>query len=426
VTGWVRGRGWNPHRWEGREPTRQLLDAALGDRPVALQSHDMHSLWVSSAALQAAGITAGTLDPEGGRIVRDARGEPTGLLLERAGELVTGVIPEPSEDDVVAAVRAAQGVLHALGLTGVHSFPGIALPWPEPRVVLARLHREGDLRLRVLQHIRQELLETAITLGARSGAGGAWIRTGAVKLFLDGALGSRTAWLREPYVGSSSTGVSTLPEPEFRALVLRAAGAGIATAVHAIGDAAVALALDVLADPRAGGPLLPHRIEHLQCCPPERLGDAARAGIVCSVQPVHLITDWRAADRHWGPQRASHSYAFAGLAGTGAVLAFGSDAPVEPIDPRLGLFAAVQRQDLEGEPAGGWYPEQRLDRRAALSGYTAGPAIAAGTTGETGVLAPGAFGDLVAWDRDPLTCAPRELLEMRAVATVVAGDIVHS
>jgi predicted amidohydrolase YtcJ len=263
----------------------------LGERPAALQSHDMHGLWVNSAALAAAGITAATPDPEGGLIGRDAAGEPTGLLLERAGELVTAVIPRPSEDDVVAAVRAAQGVLHGFGITGVHSFPGIALPEPGSYTVLARLFREGGLRLRILQHIRFEKLDAAIAIGARSGAGGEWIRTGGVKLFLDGALGSRTAWMREPYEGSDAFGVSLLPEAEFRAIVALAAEAGIACAVHAIGDAAVSLALRVLADLAVRVPSLPHRIEHVQCLPPERVADAARAHrlLRAAVPPDHRL-----------------------------------------------------------------------------------------------------------------------------------------
>ncbi|NJD10398.1 MAG: amidohydrolase [Gemmatimonadetes bacterium] len=423
--GWVLGRGWNPHRWGGQEPGRELLDAILGDRPVALQSHDMHTLWVSSAALEVAGITPSTPDPEGGRIVRDAGGRPTGLLVERAGELVIGVIPKLSEADVVSAVRAAQPVLHAHGITGVHSLPGIALPEPGSFGVLSRLFREGGLRLRILQHIRRERLEAAIEVGAHSGGGGDWIRTGGVKLFLDGALGSRTAWLRAPYQDSDFCGVPLLPEPEFRAIVERAARAGIATAVHAIGDAAVSLALTVLADPAYRVPALPHRIEHVQCLPPERVADAARAGSVCSMQPCHLITDWRAADRHWGAERARLTYAFGSLARAGTVLAFGSDAPVEPIDPRRGLFAAVQRQDLEGEPPGGWYPAERVDARTALRGFTTGPAYAAGLANVAGALAPGAFADIVAWDRDPLACPAAELLQLRARATLVGGELVH-
>jgi hypothetical protein len=424
-SGWVRGRGWNPHRWQGARPHRALLDAWAPDRPVALQSHDMHALWVNGAALAAAGIGAGTPDPDGGRIERDETGAPTGLLLERAAELVVAALPVPSLAEVVQVVDEAQAELHALGITGVHSFPGIALPDPDPLPVLQELHARGRLRLRILQHIRLDRLDAAIALGLRSGFGGDALRIGGVKLFLDGALGSRTAWMRAPYRDATSRGVSVLPPDAFRAIVARAAAAGIAATVHAIGDAAVALALEVLADPALRVPALPHRIEHVQCCPPELFDAAGRAGIVCSVQPCHLITDWRVADRHWGPERARGTYAFAALAAGGAVLAFGSDAPVEPIDPRRSWYAAVTRQDLAGEPGGGWYPEHSLDAAAALRAFTVGPALAAGLSAEQGALVPGAPADLAAWDRDPLTCDPRELLHMQCVATFAGGEQVH-
>ena len=424
-SGWIRGRGWNPHRWHEARPHRALLDALAAERPVALQSHDMHALWVNGAALRVAGITAATADPPGGRIERDPDGEPSGLLLERAADLLIAALPRPTLDEVVVAVRDAQPSLHALGLTGVHSFPGIALPDPDPLPVLQELHARGQLRLRILQHIRQDRLAAAVALGLRSGFGGPWLRLGGVKLFLDGALGSRTAWMRAPYRNSDARGVCVLPPEEFRAIAREATAAGIALTVHAIGDAAVALALEVLSDPALRVPAMAHRIEHVQCCPPELFDAAGRAGIVCSVQPCHLISDWRAADAHWGPERARATYAFAALAEGGATLAFGSDAPVEPIDPRRGLFAAVTRRDLAGEPPDGWYPEHRVSAATALAAFTAGPALAAGMAGELGVLAPGARADIAAWDRDPLACDPAQLLDMQCVTTLVGGERVH-
>jgi predicted amidohydrolase YtcJ len=341
---WVRGRGWNPHLWEGRAPDRHVLDAVLGDRPVVLQSHDMHALWVNSATLLRAGIDAHTPDPEGGRIVMDPAGEPTGLLLESAGQLVTRLLPLPSLEQAAAAVHDAQGELHSLGITGVHSFPGVHFPDPDPLGVLLLLRERGQLRLRILQHIRADRLDHAIRLGLRSGFGDEWLRIGAVKMFLDGALGSRTAWMRDPYEDSVDCGISTLDPDEFRATVRCAASAGIASTVHAIGDAAVCLALDVLADPGLRVHAMPHRIEHLQCCPPDRFAHAAAGGLVCSMQPSHLITDWRIADRCWGA-RSRGAFALASLLRAGTTLAFGSDAPVESVDPRLGLYAAVARQD---------------------------------------------------------------------------------
>jgi hypothetical protein len=422
---WIRGRGWNPHLWAGRAPHRAILDAVLADRPVALQSHDMHALWVNSAALTLAGVDGSTADPDGGRIVRDGNGEPTGLLLEWAGPLVMRRIPAPTVEEAAAAVLDAQSELHALGITGVHSLPGVHLTEPDPLPVLQRLHERGALRLRVLQHMRLDLLEHALRLGVRSGFGDEWLRIGAVKMFLDGALGSRTAWLRAPYEDGSGCGMRTMDPAEFQAQVRNAAAGGIAAAVHAIGDAAVCLALDVLAAPDTRVAALPHRIEHLQCCPPERFGAAAAAGNVASMQPAHLITDWRIADREWGSTRSRGAYAVASLLAHGTVLAFGSDVPVEPVDPRLGLYAAVARQDLSGEPPAGWFAEERIDAGAALRAYTTGPARAAGLPAPHGSLAPGAPADFVAWERDPLRCEAEALLGLRCVATVVGGELVH-
>ena len=421
---WLRGRGWNPHLWD-TAPTREILDAHVPERPVALQSHDMHALWVNSVALRMAGIHAETPDPEGGTIVRDSSGEPTGLLLEWAGRLVTQHIPAPTLDESVSAMRDAQAQLHTLGITGVHSFPGIHLIEPDPLSVLQRLRDAGGLRLRILQHIALDRLEQAIASGMRSGAGDQWIRTGAVKMFLDGALGSRTAWMHEPYEDGSGCGMRTMDPDAFRRSVARAARHGIAATVHAIGDAAVDLALRVLGDESVQVAGMPHRIEHLQCCPLDRLADAAQLGIVCSMQPSHLMTDWTIADRYWGERRSRGAYAFGSLLRNGTILAFGSDVPVEPVDPRRGLSAAVFRQDMSGAPSAGWYPSERLAPLDALRGYTVGPARAAGLPEPAGTLARGAPADLAAWDHDP--CAePGMILGMRCTAAVAAGEVVHA
>lgn len=426
-TGWVQGLGWDRHRW-GALPTRQALDRVVPDRPVYLESHDIHAAWLNSEALRRCGITADTLDPPGGQIVRDpASGEPTGILLENAKALAVPHLPQPDAAEVRAALLEAQREAHRLGITGVHSVE------PSGLADFGALEAAGELRLRVLQHLPLAQLDAAIELGLRSGwrsptgtgpCAREWIRIGGVKMFLDGALGSRTAWMREPYEGTGDRGIQTLPTDEFRGLVRRMAAAGLAATVHAIGDAAVELALDVLSEVPPP-PTLPHRIEHLQLCPPELWPRAARAGIVASMQPVHLRSDIPAAERHWGHARSRGAYAFAPLLRAGTTLAFGSDVPVETIDPRAGLFAAVRRLDWEGEPAGGWYPEHALSAEQALRGYTEGPARAAGTADRQGRLLPGYDADLVAWDRDPLDCEPEELREMRCVLTIVGGEVVH-
>jgi predicted amidohydrolase YtcJ len=421
---WIRGRGWNANRWDGAVPDATVL-AGIGEgRPIALQSQDMHSLWVNDAALQRAGIDETTADPPGGVIVRDGRGRPTGLLLENAAQLVALRIPVPTLEQVRAAVLDAQRELHTLGITGVHGFPGIHLPEPEALAVLESLRADDLLRLRVLQHFRVEQLDAALALGLRSGFGGDWIRIGAVKMFLDGALGSRTAWMSEPYQDSTDVGVRTLEPDVFADHVRRAAAAGIATTVHAIGDAAVRLALDVLERHRAPA-ALPHRVEHVQCCPPALLARFGAAGIVASMQPCHLITDWQTADRQWGAERTPWTFALASLLRCGTVLAFGSDAPVEPVDPRRGVYAAVCRLDLDGAPAGGWQPGERITPLAAWLGYTAGPALAAGLAGRTGRLAPGAAADITAWDADPLQLHDERILDVRCTATFVGGQAVH-
>jgi predicted amidohydrolase YtcJ len=416
--GWVRGLGWDRNRWGGL-PHRQVLDRVVPGRPVHLLSHDIHAAWLNTEALLRCGITAETPDPPGGAIVRDPdTGAPTGVLLEHAVALAEPHLPVDSPAEVRAALLEAQAELHRLGLTGVHSVEVTGLE------DFAALEQDGLLRLRVLQAIPLVRLEAAIEVGLRSGFGSDRLRVGGVKMFLDGALGSRTAWMREPYEGSDDRGIRTLEPAAFRDAVQRAAAAGIATTVHAIGDAAVELAIDVLSrTPRPAA--LPHRIEHVQLCPPELWDAMGRSGVVASMQPVHLLTDVPAVERHWGAARARGAYAFGPLARAGAVLAFGSDAPVETPDPRQGLFAAVRRVARDGSHPGAWHPENAVDAEAALRAYTEGPAAAAGVEATRGRLLPGCDADLVAWDRDPLGCDPEALPELRCLLTMVAGEVVH-
>lgn len=422
-SGWVQGRGWNPHLWGGAYPTRAVLDAQVSDTPAVLQSHDMHALWLNSEALQRVGIDKDTQDPDGGRILRDENGEPTGVLLENAAQLVVPHLPRYTTSSIIPLVLDAQRALHAYGITGIHSFPGVHLRDPDPFPVLQLMLARNELQLRVLQHISLDVLDDAIRVGLRSGFGNEWLRVGAVKMFLDGALGSRTAWMRRPYEGSADCGVQTMAAADFRDAVARAAAAGIASTVHAIGDAAVMLAFDVLANPDVRVDALPHRVEHVQCLPRE-CADKLSANIVCSVQPSHLMTDWRAADRHWGA-RGADTYAFRFMLDRGAVLACGSDAPVEAADPRHGLYAAVARKDLAHEPVAGWYPEQRMTVQEAFAGYTIGPRITAGMSAMSTGLIPGALADFVAWNEDPFRIEPDALLDLTPVVTVVNGDIVY-
>jgi predicted amidohydrolase YtcJ len=414
--GWVLGQGWDANDWE-EAPDRGALDA-VQPGPVFLDSLDVHAAWVNSAALAAAGVDRATPDPFGGRIVRDVAGEATGLLLDRAVELVSSILPEPPEEMVVEAVREAQAEAHRLGVTGIHDVEGrIALR------AFERLDAAGELRLRVLFHAPVADLPELVARGVRSGTGGEWLSRGGVKMFLDGSLGSRTAWMLDPYTGTADRGLPLASYNDARRAMWTAADAGISVTVHAIGDAAVRRAIDLTVElPQVA---LPHRIEHFQCVHPVDLARPAAAGIVVSMQPAHLLVDIPYVERHWG-ERGRGAYAFRSLLRSGATVVFGSDVPVASIDPREGIFAALERRGVDGLPAAGWYPEERIGFEATLGAYTRAAAVAGGVAHRRGTLAPGMDADLVAWRVDP--AVERDDGEaMRhglAVLTVVGGEVV--
>ena len=416
--GWIRGHGWDANRW-AVAPDRWALDAVT-TLPAFLQSVDVHAAWVNSPALSHAGIDRNTPDPPGGQIVRDGSGEPTGLLLERAQELVMGVLPAPHAGRLLEAVRDAQVEAHRLGITGIHDVEG-----PDALRAFHTLESRDELRLRVLFHPPVAQLPMLMSQGARSGSGSAWLSLGGVKLFLDGTLGSRTAWMLEPYEDGQDAGMALSTEAEARRAVEAAAGAGIACTVHAIGDAAVRRALDLLEGLSVVG--VPHRIEHFQCVHPSDLARAASARIVVSMQPAHLPGDIALAEERWG-NRARYAYAMRSLLQAGTVLAFGSDVPVASLDPRQGIAAALDRKPSDGAFPGGWHPEERLPFETAVHGFTVGNAIAAGVSERRGKLAPGFDADLVAWQVDPAAERGngRAFAEARVLLTVVGGEVVYA
>lgn len=413
--GWILGQGWDANGWSS-PPDRFALDRVQSG-PVYLDSIDVHSAWLNSAALAAAGINRKTPDPFGGRIVRDASGDPSGLLLERAVELVTPYLPDTPVELLTEALAGAQTAAHRLGITGVHVMESMAT-----LAAFQRLDAAGELRLRVLFHPPVAALPTLIQRGVRSGQGSTWLSLGGVKMFLDGSLGSRTAWMLEPYTGSRDRGMPITSESQARDAMVAAAAAGISSTVHAIGDAAVRRALDLM----SGLPILPipHRIEHFQCVHPADIGRAA-GGIVVSMQPAHLLTDIHLVERHWG-ERGEGAYAFRSLLQHGARLAFGSDVPVASMDPRVGIHAAMERRGFDGAPAGGWRPEEKLSFSEALGAYTLGAAYAAGATHRRGLLAPGFDADLVAWsvDSSAENGDGEAFRQGHAVLTIVGGQVV--
>jgi predicted amidohydrolase YtcJ len=423
---WIRGGRWDKNLWpEGRFPRREDLDPVTGDHPVALASKDGHTTWVNSAALRLAKIGAATPDPPGGKILRDPRtGEPIGLLAERAADLVKDIAGRPTAEALEAAIQDATAAAHRAGIAGVHVM--------EDGDVLAacqRLRAQGRLGIRVCMMIPEDALEAAIRVGIRSGFGDAMIRIGGVKIFADGALGSQTASMLEPYEGDpENTGVVVRTREQLRQLVTRASHHGIAAVVHAIGDRANRWVLDAIEAaraeeaPRADGRQLRHRIEHVQLLHPEDLPRFARLGVVASMQPIHCTQDRDIADRYWG-RRSRYGYAWRSLVDSGARLAFGSDAPVETLDVLAGIHAAVTRKRPDEPDRAPSYPEESLTVEEALRAYSAGPAYASGEEGTKGVLAPGRVADFVVLSRDPLEVTPDELPQIEVEMTVVGGSV---
>ena len=428
---WILGQGWNETRWpEQHIPTRADLDDIAPEHPIILWRSDMHLAVANSQALQRAGITGDTPDPLAGVIDRDAAGQPTGVLRELAINLVRAVIPPPPESETVEALRDGFAFLHSLGLTGVHDYRIMGGGDGPPAFrAYQRLQTAGELALRLWMHIPGELLDEAIALGLRTGLGDDYLRVGHAKLFSDGSQGARTAWMLEPYEDTGDCGMPLTPMDEIAEKLHRAHRAGIAVAIHAIGDRANRELLNVFEqlNPPAGSsttPAAPHRIEHLQMIQPEDVIRLGRLGIVASVQPIHIPDDIPMIERSVGP-RGRFAYPFRDILDAGTIMAFGSDCPVADPNPLLGIHAAVTRQQPDGTPPGGWYPAQRLTVAEAVWGFTMGPALASGQQDKLGSIAPGKLADLVVLDRDIFATEPMEIAQAQVVMTIFDGRVVY-
>lgn len=420
--GWISGYGWNHNVWDGQFPRADQLDAVSPDHPVFLEAKSGHAAWVNSYALRLAGITAQTPHPAGGEIVHNAAGEPEGTLLEEAVHLVKSLIPRPQVDDFTGAVKRAVQQAHRAGLTSVHDMD-------TPLVFAAQqaLHQQGELNLRITKSIPLAYLDQAVELGVRTGLGDEMLRVGAVKMFVDGALGPRTAWMLEGFdTAPDNTGIPTTDIEVLRQAVFKANGAGLACAVHAIGDRANREILDIFEEAIQKGLTgsLRNRIEHVQLLSPQDIGRLGKLNVIASMQPLHATSDMFISDQHWG-KRSAGGYALKSQLEHGAVLALGSDCPVETWDPLQGIHAAVTRRRPNGTPdPDGWYPEQRLTVYEAVQGYTTGPAYAAGMEDCLGMLKPGFLADCVILDRDIFEIDPMEILHTSVLGTVVDGCFV--
>lgn len=426
--GWIKGFGWDQTRWEnGSFPTFESLDEVFPDRPVYMTARSGHAAWVNSVALRLAGITAETSDPAGAKIARDDAGHPTGIFFEDgAMALVREHIPRPSQTEIIHSVKIAMRRANEAGLTGIHDVDGITA-----FTAYQQLHARGEVSLRILKNLPVDHLDAIIESGLTADFGDDWLRIGGIKFFADGALGPRTAWMLAPYEGESqNTGIPTMAPNEMLSLVLRASRAGLPSLVHAIGDRAVRSVLDIFAqaraDERARGVKpdeLRHRIEHVQLIHPQDRRRLAEQGIIASMQPIHAISDMEMADLYWG-ERAENAYDWRGQLEAGAVLAFGSDAPIEPIEPLPNLQAAVTRRRPDGYPGReGWRSAggKRLNLSEAIRGFTTGPAYAAKMEDRLGKIHPGYLADLTVLDRDIFTCDPMEISKVEVLGTVVDG-----
>jgi predicted amidohydrolase YtcJ len=414
---WIIGRGWNQELWaDKRFPTAADLDAVVSDRPVWLERVDGHAAIANSAALTAAGITAQTKSPAGGRI-------ENGLFVDAAMDLVQRKVPEPDQAAFDAALAKAQQIMLANGLTAAADMGTSAKDW----AAMNRAGRAGSLQVRVLGYAGGIPQMRAINGGKPS----AWLfgdrlRLGGVKLYADGALGSRGAWLKAPYHDKPDTrGLSLINDAELAKQAEEAAGNGHQLAIHAIGDAAnaqVITAFERLGRRYSGDRRW--RLEHAQIVDVADLPRFAPAGIIASMQPTHQTSDRTMAEARLGPNRLGGAYAWQTLARSGVRLAFGSDFPVESPNPFPGLAAAVSRQDVNGQPAGGWRAHERVSFGQALDGFTRGAAYAGFAEKKIGSLDAGKYADFILVDRDVSAVAPTDLARTQVVETWVAGKKV--
>ena len=409
---WIRGLGWRSGDWSPAvEPTKEALDAVTGDIPAALMARDYHSLWLNSAAL---GRANGDLQVPGGVVERNDQGEPTGVLREECAWHFRDTYVRPTHDEMVDASREGIRLANSRGVVAVHDKDG----WLGALAVFQELQRERALTLRVWQSLPHDHVDRLADVGVSSGLGDAFLRVGYIKAFMDGTLGSQTARMLD------GSGVEITSREELAEHIRNGARAGFPIAVHAIGDLANREALDAFESTRSEWELLGlrPRIEHAQLLASEDLPRFAELGVAASVQFSHAPSDRDLADRFWGGLD-SEPYAFQSLLESGAVLANGSDAPIEELDPLLGIRAGVLRTLDEREA---WRPEQALTVEQALHATTVAPAWLARDEHRRGKLVPGQLADLVVLDRDPLDCDAKELAEVEVVATMLGGTWTHN
>jgi len=423
---WIVGRGWDDRQWEeNRQPTRRDLDDLAPANPLMMFRADGHTVWVNSLALEKAGVTKVSPDPPGGKIERDpVTGKPTGILREAIGVL-RKFIPRSSQEDLKAAALAAQQEALKSGLTGIHSSE--MLPQFE---ALAELDKEEKLKLRIYHLLRPQEIDALSVRDIKPGSGSPRLWVGHLKLFADGSLGSGTALLHEPYGNDpANQGLSVIPLETLRDQIRRTYAWGGDVAIHAIGDRAVSNCLAAISEARKKEGIGPgekrDRIEHVQLHRSSDLALFRNLEVTASVQPVFTATDWRQAEEKWGHPRCRQAYAWKTLRKAGISVQFGSDAPFDQINPVLGFQAAVTRQTPEGEPAGGWFPEERLTLEECIEGFTRIPAWTSHRESSLGSIGPGKRADLTVFEKNLFEVAPENWPSIAVEMTIIDGEIVY-
>ncbi|MGH9935471.1 MAG: amidohydrolase, partial [Blastocatellia bacterium] len=425
---WILNGNWDHENWTPPNlPTRRLIDAVTPDNPVFINRLDGHMCLANSLALKLAGVTRETPDPPGGTVVRDANGEPTGVLKDAAMSYVYKVIPNPGEEVVAEAIRAALAYAAENGVTSVQDMSA------SPNVFAAyqKLLANGELTVRIYGHQPLSEWERLARAGVRAGFGNDKLKIGGLKGFADGSLGSTTALFFEPYLDDPKT--SGLPSdemfPESKMLdnILNADKAGLQIAVHAIGDKANKTILDMFAEveKRNGARDRRLRIEHAQHLRMEEVKRFGAERVIASMQPYHAIDDGRWAENRIGPNRAKGTYAFRSLLDAGATLAFGSDWFVAPMEPMMGIYAAVTRRTLDGKRPAGWVPEQKISVAEAVRAYTMGSAYASGDEKIKGSIEPGKLADLAVLSADVFKINPIEIEKTKVVMTIFDGKVIY-
>lgn len=420
---WIQARGWDQNSWTVKEfPAAAALDAAISDHPVWLERVDGHAGLANSAAMRLAGVTASTRDPQGGRIIRDARGEPAGVFVDAAQDLIERTIPPPSYEQRKRRVQAAAQRIAENGLTEIHDAGADAETIRAVRELVDK--KKFPIRIYTMISDNAGLLKHWFDAGPVIDHGGRFT-VRSVKMYADGALGSRGAALLAPYTDDpANTGLMLSTVEHLTEVARRARAAGFQVNTHAIGDRGVRTVIDAY---EAAGvtPAIRWRIEHLQVVSPTDFARLARDGIIGSMQPTHATSDMRWAEARLGPERVKGAYAWRTVLDSGGRLALGSDFPVEAVNPWFGIHSAVTRQNQRGQPDEGWYPEQKLTLAEAIRGFTSDAAWAAFEEQSRGTIEPGKLADFTIVEGDVFATAPGDLFRVKTRMTVVGGEIVY-